>query len=232
MTKKEKELLERALPKWCKMYVTGIPIEKEQALEIIRRTDTFFNGYNGNNRKLETEIERILEFPNSIKIEDFLKFSKKQEKWKKLWKYIELEYVSNSWISTSYFYGANGWCHPDGIIGYSENIGKYPDIKTVYKDWKKIIKEFPFLELGVTLYNGEHCEEDISPVVSFKIKDGIINIIDPKDEDVHKEHTFESCQEYLKKTNLISSKGFTYTEENAIPLEIIEKWKDNLNKKD
>ena len=82
------------------------------------------------------------------------------------------------------------------------------------------------------VYNGEHCEEDISPVVSFKIKDGIINIVDPKDEDVHKEHTFESCQEYLKKTNLISSKGFTYTEENAIPLEIIEKWKNNLNKKD
>lgn len=36
-------LLDRGLPKWPQMLVTGASVTKEQALEIIRRTDSFFS---------------------------------------------------------------------------------------------------------------------------------------------------------------------------------------------
>lgn len=36
------ELMERSLPKWPQMIVTGTPVSEMQALEIIRRTDVFF----------------------------------------------------------------------------------------------------------------------------------------------------------------------------------------------
>ena len=46
-----KELLGRSLPKWPQFLLSGQSILREQALEIIRRTDSFFAfpKYAGNN---------------------------------------------------------------------------------------------------------------------------------------------------------------------------------------
>ena len=70
------KLKDRYLPKWPLMYTTGKPVTQEQAKEIIRRTDTFFIGYSGNNRAYNQRVRRLLGMPPG--------FSDHDEKWEKL----------------------------------------------------------------------------------------------------------------------------------------------------
>lgn len=224
-------LIDRGLPKWPQMYVTGVSVTPEQALEVIRRTDSFFDGYDGNNRLLNKTVKRILNFPDLENFDtlEYHHYLEKKENWEKKWGCIPLYYISNSWISTSFFFGANGWIHPNGKIGFETNIGKYPSVREVLKEWKLVAKEFPFLELGITLMDGECCEDN-KPIVSIRVKDGKATLIDPAKEDVHKDQEFESCVDYLETLKFDNYEDFTtgevisYTRENAIPMEIIKDW--------
>lgn len=236
MTKKEIQLLKRCLPKWPKMYVTGKDIQPDQALEIIRRTDSFFSNFSGNNRTFNEAAKRILSLPDICSYRDYSLYDEAKTTWDKKWELLDCYYIQNNWISSSFFYGANGWCHPNGKIGFGTNIGKYPCSKEVYDEWTIIATTFPFLELGITLYDGEWCDEDIKPVISFKIKNGKINIVDPLEENVHENQNYESPEDYLDSINIPYYKDketneiINYTEENAIPLEIIEDWGNKIIK--
>ncbi len=110
---------------------------------------------------------------------------------------LVLNYMDNNHASTSYVYGPNGWCWPDGTIYFSANIGKWPSIEEVHKEWQLIAETFPYLDLHVTLMSGEHCEEDIKPLVNLRIVGGVATVCEP-DLSVHTpvnltfDHTKES----------------------------------------
>ena len=152
--------------KWPQMIVTGTPVTLEQAKEIIRRTDSFFrHGGGGNNQEYEKAVCKLLgikRLDDLWEIEDTQQrmkaFSKQEEHTEsrlKKWQYIETEYVYNSWISSCFVGGPHGWCHPDGTIGYIDNIGKWPSAEDVINEWSLIAKEFPFLDLIVKLVEDE-----------------------------------------------------------------------------
>lgn len=61
MTKEQ--AFEIGLPKWPQCVIFGNPVTKEQALEIIRRTDNFFNGYFGNNHEFDNSAAQICRLP-------------------------------------------------------------------------------------------------------------------------------------------------------------------------
>lgn len=186
MTTIHDELLRRDLPKWPQMFVTGAQVSVEQAKEIIRRTDSFFLhcGRTGNDARYAERVLNRLNFPRGDS--DTLKLFTKEDEWKKKWGCIETEYVFNSWISCAYIGGPHGWCDPDGTIFYTDNIGKWPTIDTVLKEWQTLAQEFPFLKIGVTLMNAEATEEN-TPVVSMLVENGKVELVDPGDVDVHKE---------------------------------------------
>ena len=46
------------------------------------------------------------------------------------------------------------WCHLDGTIGYIDASSKPLNTALLKQDLTKIAKEFPFLQLGVTLMSG------------------------------------------------------------------------------
>lgn len=175
------DLLGRGLSKWPQMKVMGKAVTVDQAKEIIRRTDTFFGPYGGgNDHVFDDRVRALLKMPDDT---DVHKHYELRVAWRKAWGLIETEYVHNSWISCAFIGGPHGWCHPDGSISYSDNVGKYPELKEVLEDWQKLAKEFPFLELGVVLMNGEGCEEYIRPVVGFVVKDGLVTVVDPAETD-------------------------------------------------
>lgn len=234
--KETTELLSRGLPKWPQMIVTGKKLTEQQALEIIRRTDTFFFGYDGNNHSFNKQAREILELPND---EDIWRIQDTDERYKKYeeyrtkrdefhnkWGTIETEYVHNSWISCAFIGGPHGWCHPDGTIGYSDNVGKWPEVEEIYNEWCLLAKEFPFIEVGVTLWNGEGCEDNTRPVVSFKIKDGKVEIVDPEIEDVHEKHDMVVHQRINEFALLRRLSNMSM--ENAIPLEILKQWHNQI----
>lgn len=222
------ELFAQGLPKWPQLIITGEPVSEEQALEIIRRTDYFFkNGFGGNNHKFNDKVIKTVKLPqfDGSKVGDeffdnYALYAQAEKEWKKNWQYLTTAYVCNDWISCAYIGGPNGWMHPDGIIGFSENIGKWPEIKEVYDDFCRIAKAFPFLNMEATLMNGEQCEDDTKPVVSFKIKEGKVRVIDPNYKDVH-----DGKYPTKYKGGVSIMRQLTdVTSENAIPLKIIESW--------
>jgi hypothetical protein len=87
------------------------------------------------------------------------------------------EYVQNSWISTSFIGGPHGWCWPDGRIAYVDNVGKWPSVEAVLRDWSTLAEAFPFLDLAATLINGECCEDTV-PIVTILVKGGVTSVED------------------------------------------------------
>ena len=224
------ELLNRGLPKWPQMIVTGKTVPKEAALEVIRRTDDFFGYFqSGNDHDFIDKARRILGMPNvherGLGFEESAKRFEEMGNWLKNWGVIKTEYVFNSWISCSWVGGPHGWMHPDGEIGYCNNVGKWPSCEEIYEDWKRIAEAFPLLELEITLMSGEESEADTEPVISFLVRNGNVEIVDPAKRNLHAEfwRTMPERTDFmLNLAGILNG----YRKENAIPLEQIQKWAD------
>lgn len=180
------ELFNVGLPKWPQMLVRGRSVHPEQALEIIRRTDTFFtHGSSGNNRAWNRWVKDTLGMPPDVMDatsfdltpENWQAVCERQEAWAESWGVVNTNYVSNAWVSSSFIYGPHGWCQPDGTIAYVDNIGKWPSVEEVYNDWTVIAQAFPFLVLDAVLMSGEGCEEDIAPLVGFRVRGETVTIL-------------------------------------------------------
>lgn len=174
----EKEYPE--LIKWPGFVVLGKSVSKEQAAEIILRTDSYY--FSTNDRAWDKTCKEILEYP---KDEDYDK-DDFRSKWDDIGKWgesignIPLEYLDNSWIGSAYIGGPHGWCDWDGNIGcHYGNIGKWPSVKDVKNDWKAIADAFPFLNLECQLYDAEMGELGAQPIVHFIVKDGNVEVYKP-----------------------------------------------------
>lgn len=188
------------LPKWPMMYTTGVPVMIHQAEEIIRRTDYSLNEWFGGNdyfwrkevqtklgQPIELSYEEEKEMSGALKATIYTQKLNEMQVWREKWNSIRTDYVTNSWVSCSYIYGPHGWCHPDGQIGFVDNIGKWPSVEAVVEDWKVLCDAFPFLDVAVTLYDGEFCEDSIKPVISIVVKNGTVECVAPI-PDIHAKH--------------------------------------------
>ena len=221
------ELLNLSLPKWPQCIITGTKIPEEQALEIIRRTDYFFTSTNGNDKRKVNVITNILKIPDYRKLKDnseYRAYHTASKQWKENWGLIELGYLYNDWILCDCIQGCQGWCNPDGTIDYHYNIGKWPECKEVLEELECIAKEWSFLELECTLMDGEYCDEDTSPVISFLVRGGEVEVVDPKDRNVHEEFNRKLWSydenEMLDKFSFVSGQ----LSDSMISMEIIQSW--------
>lgn len=154
------------LPKWPQMLVWGTPVTREQAIEIIRRTDDFVqHGHGGNDQAFTEAVREMWGIPH-----DGAAFQ--QWKWSKRGGVVHTEYVTNAWISTSYIHGPHGWCYPDGTIHHCDNVGKWPNAEEIFDDWIRLARAFPFLDLQAVLLDDEMSVETKRPLLLFDIKDG------------------------------------------------------------
>lgn len=235
MARTEQDLLGLGLPKWPQHYVTGKPMTVEQAKEVIRRTDSFFvHGYGGNNHEYDSWVRKTLgmapshwdrphrpfppdDAPQAVKDADM---TARQAEWAeddrlrglfaKRWHPLQTAYVHNSWISCSFIGGPHGWCHPDGSIGFVDNVGKWPSVESIFNDWKMLAEAFPFIDVSATLYDGESCEDGTRPVVSMVVRDSKVMLVDPLVENVHAMHAkaqrradslSDSTSEFIRQMN-------------------------------
>ena len=199
MTKKD--FFNIGLPKWPALAVVGKPVTREQAMEILIRTDTLY--FSSNDREFDKELNQTIygikiqesgfESEN-VAISEFLGIDENEpNSWKKIWDYkdkcreeagaIPLSYLNNSRIVSSWIGGPHGWCDWDGNIGSRNyNIGKWPSVEDVYDEWTRIAKAFPFLELTCQLMGHEAGPDDgeDKPSIEFKIKAGKVTVKEPK----------------------------------------------------
>lgn len=182
------------LPKWPGFVVVGDPVTTDQAAEILLKTDTNFPDfqYASNAHDLGEEACKLLGIPYSRRTarsstEDqtrFLHRCQVVDRLKAEYDVLELEYLHNSRIASSYIGGTHGWCNWDGSIGCNSfNIGKWPSAETVFKEWQLIAKSFPFLNLQCHLLSTEINEASIDgpsqPRVHYVVKNGEVTTIDP-----------------------------------------------------
>ena len=181
-----KGLLSRALPKWPGLLVVGKSVSLEQAEEILIRTASFH--FSSNDRAFQRDLYKALGVPLTEDISyPYPEWEILQEVEKKYGN-LPLEYLHNSQIVSSYVGGPHGWCDWEGNIGCnSYNIGKWPSVEEVYREWKLIAAAFPFLILKSQLFNGETCESDereLRPIVQFNIADGVVWLREPEAEPI------------------------------------------------
>ena len=189
------------IEKWPICAIYGDKVSKEQADEIIRRTDAFFGGYDGNDHAWNNKAAAIVGRPDwsDFRPKDNEEATNTWDEWygkyvvardafREKWRYIETYHLSNEWLSTCNAMGALGWCHPDGTIQYSQNIGKYPEIKEVLHDLTLIAEAFPFLHMFCTIVNHNDdytrsedgtfaVAEQPEAVITFEVEDGEVGIL-------------------------------------------------------
>lgn len=203
------------LPKWPQLIIIGDKVSEDQAKEIIYRTDAFLHdidGFGGNDRefrKAYSEHSNLSSFktPANVDGREFERYH-----WDAYYKYkekvgfLDLEYVYNRFAASSFIYGPAGFCHPDGKIYFSHNVGKWPSVEDVYNDFVKIAQAFPFLNMQAALYSGEEWHDDEDGVkefvVGFKISNGHVEMtfedlnlhekLIPYDTNKAMEHIFSS----------------------------------------
>lgn len=185
------KLLNKGLPKWPALIVKGKPVTKEQAEEILIRTDSL--SFCSNDRDFEAQCNEIIYGVKSdwMGLHEALakKFNLTQrEAWdkedeiRKQLGCLGLTYLGNRRILSSWIGGPHGWCNWNGYIGTNNyNIGKWPSVGDVYNDWKLIAKTFPYLDLRCQLLSGETCEEAVIPVVEYVVKNGKVRLTEPKE---------------------------------------------------
>lgn len=174
----------QGLPKWPQMIVRGTPVTVEQAKEIIRRTDRSFTGIlSGNDHATNRVIAKKIGMPAGTFYDSRDRAPNYDwdaaEAFRTAWGAICTEYVANDWIACSFIGGPHGWCHPDGTVFFSDNVGKYPGVEDVARDWAVILIEFPFLDLTATLMSGESCEDRVEPVCTITVRDGRVVVGPP-----------------------------------------------------
>lgn len=170
------------LPKWPQMLISGSPVTPEQAKEIIFRTDAFLTdayGYNGGNNiefnehyRNSSGLSMLDGGDNYAKKFDFNNYVKEKVG------FIELNYVPSDFASSCFVGGPDGFCSPDGEIKFSNNVGKWPSAEVIYEDLVELAEAFPFLEMKCTLMDGESCEENTKPVISFDVCNGVVCVTD------------------------------------------------------
>ncbi len=174
----DSELTQIELPKWPQMIVTGKAVTTDQACEIIRKTDLFFEIFAGNNQEELDLLSRRLRIPCLSQLvfpRDIFKLYGSRETWRSVWGSLPTSYVQNSWISDNG--PPYGWCRPDGKIQYTGNIGKWPEIEEVVEDWRRLANGFPYLHLVATLMSGGSWEDSTRPLLSILVEAGHIQTV-------------------------------------------------------
>lgn len=193
-TVSKEEAFKIGLPKWPMFEVWGAPVTRQQASEILIRTNHWPVSINDD--LWEDIIEEVTGVPAELypyrkegmseadRDVQFQKNEKRFQDFLEKYKVLLLDYIANDQIGSAWIGGPHGWCSWDGFIGANTfNIGKWPDVESVYNEWELIAKAFPYLNLHCQLYNGEACEEGTKPVIRFRILNGTVTCMMPVDRE-------------------------------------------------
>lgn len=232
--------------KWPQMLITGKSVKDTDAIiDILISTDIFLTTaypyYGGNNQKFNQEylaksgLQIIIDLSKKLrsdKVNFEISDHNTEDTYYSLDEYFDSyinkelnvlnnEYVSNSWASCSFIYGAHGFMNPNGIILYADNIGKWPDTSDLIQEFSRLYSYYPFLELNATIFEGESCESEIEKKPNFNIslKNNIVNVTKP-DLSVH-DHAIEFGM--IDKNYELLNRSYESRNENGIPLEMISK---------
>lgn len=164
------------LGKWPRLLVAGQSVTCDQAGEILLRTNDWLS-FTNDGQWLQ-EISELTGLPVcSGRMLDFGAVNAFQQRYGVL----RLSYLQNRQIASAHIAGPHGWCMWNGSIGCAiYNIGKYPTIEAVTRDWEMIATAFPFLDLQAQLVPDEG--QAGFPVVGWRVAGGKVEVdLEPRE---------------------------------------------------
>lgn len=166
------------LTKWPRLLVVGESVTREQANEILIRTDDWWFGTN--DHAWEQAIYSVAgEYghPGSPYSGQAVGHYAAARAWQERLGVLDLHYLENKRIASSWIGGPHGWCDWDGNIGCSNyNIGKWPSVEAVTEDWTAIAEAFPYLNLHAQLVTDEG-EGEVA--ATWAVRDGKAALVEP-----------------------------------------------------
>lgn len=178
------------LPKWPSLHMTSnTVVDHDTVLDIITRSDRFITHYSMQKIIMERDLKEIVEFWNKSGLNKIFKLGDNNIKdhiiidgiFEKKLNSVYYNMLPMDRIYSNFVYGSNGWIDINGLIHFQLNVGKWPSIEELVRDFQTIIEEWS-LPFNATIYNGEHMETYIQPVLNF-ISDGNDLTLTFPDED-------------------------------------------------
>jgi hypothetical protein len=154
--------------KWPRLVVVGADIPTALAEQVIVRTD---GGYlHCNDLEWEAAARKIMGLYDFMDDRDESRLDERgyirdgldrERESREALGMLDLQYLDNSMIAGAWLGGGTrGWCDWSGKIGCANfNIGKWPSDEDVTKDWKRIARAFPFLDLRSQVVS--MCDDDL-----------------------------------------------------------------------
>lgn len=185
ITVESQDLLSVSLAKWPGLLVSGPSISADDAAEILLRTDGGPLVYSPccNDLAWDRAVNEALGLAPgdySASSEVRLEQGRARERTRNSLGWLDLSYLSNHQIASSWIGGPHGWLNWSGDVGCNSfNIGKWPSVEDVLGDWSSIAEAFPQLILTGQLLSAEIGEEGSSPIVEFLISGGYVTLRQP-----------------------------------------------------
>lgn len=171
------------LTKWPRLLVVGDPITRQQASEVLLRTTdwlTYSLGYGNDGRWARVVDGMAAAYGKPARDHDAPRpqgFGLDFAVWQEEKGILDLGYLHNEMINSSWVGGPHGWCDWDGNIGASTwNIGKWPSTEEVTSDWEDIARAFPFLNLHAQLIGDEG---EGALVGTWAVRGGLAALVEP-----------------------------------------------------
>lgn len=177
------------LPKWPRLLVAGEPVTREQANEILIRTESWLMVLN--DRDWEETVNGLAAeygFPVMPRWGErsggtAASYWEKLKAWRQKMGVLSLEYLSNARIASPWVGGPKGWCAWDGRIGCSTyNVGKWPTLEQLTAEWEAIAAAFPYLKLHAQVLEVDE-EEGVGPALAtWAVMGGRAALVEPVGE--------------------------------------------------
>ena len=168
---------EIGLPKWPALVVVGDVISKEEAAEILIRTSGPYMSCN--DKDWMVQVAAVMGY--TMNEQGYGYDWESVEEVRKELQMIKLEYLGNDRIMSCWIGGSKGWCDWQGnIFSNNYNVGKWPTVEDIEKEWGLIAAAFPFLKLKSQLFDKESGEEGGKPVIQFDVEAGKVIVSRPK----------------------------------------------------
>lgn len=159
------------LTKWPRLIVAGDPVTREQANDILIRTNDRYLFTN------DSAWEQAVAGVYGIAMGKYgLDWQSAKTVFDQL-RVLDLHYLNNSRVMSAWIGGPHGWCDWDGRIGCNtHNIGKWPTVEEVQEDLDAIAGAWSFLRMQVQLVTDEG-EGELA--ATWVVQDGAATFVEP-----------------------------------------------------
>ncbi len=160
------------LGKWPRLLIVGEDVTTDQAAEINIRTHDQWWSTNDREKKNQYKMAAgMLADTDTVDSKDTYK---SEDAYHKRYHCLDLSFLSTSAIMSSWIGGPHSWCSWSGyIFSNTTNIGKWPEIGNVERDWQLIAAAFPYLDLRCQLLADEG---EGAVVVEYRVQKGEVQI--------------------------------------------------------